>query len=105
MDRGDLSGGPRDLSGVDVHVTPFIDGGVYAGWSTTAELRDSALDLIAQGIDYADPPAVPRHCNAVLKHIQTALPGILVSAAFEVAEPDRHGHGHGSMIQVKGFRS
>jgi hypothetical protein len=100
--RADLGGGPRSRSGVDVHVTRFIDGGVYVNWSTDAELRDAALDLFAQGIDYWNPPPLLRHYNAVLKHMQAALLGILASAGFEVEEPDRHGHG--SMIQVTGFR-
>ncbi|MGX1475012.1 UNVERIFIED_CONTAM: hypothetical protein RKD50_003820 [Streptomyces canus] len=81
--RADLGGGPRSRPGVDVHVTPFIDGGVYVNRSTDAELRDAALDLFAQGIDYANPPPLLRHYNAVLKHMQAALP---------------------SMIQVTGFR-
>ncbi|MEU9283316.1 hypothetical protein AB0D57_00970 [Streptomyces sp. NPDC048275] len=100
--RGDLSGGPHSRPGVDVHVEPFIDGGVYADWHTDAELRDPALDLFAQGIDYSNPPPVLRHYNTVLKHMQAALMGILSSAGFEVEEPDRHGHG--SMVHVKGFR-
>ena len=50
--RGDLSGGPQSRPGVDVHVTPFVDGGVYVDWGTDAEMRDPALDLFAQGIDY-----------------------------------------------------
>ncbi|MEV6171115.1 hypothetical protein AB0L99_23120 [Streptomyces sp. NPDC051954] len=100
--RGDLGGGPRSRPGVDVHVAPFIEGGVYVDWSTEAELRDAALDLFAQGIDYSNPPPVVRHHKAVLNHMQAALLGILTSAGFEVEEPDRHGHG--SMVHVKGFR-
>ena len=103
VDRGDLSGGPHYLPGVDVHVTPFVDGGVYANWHTAAELRDPALDLFAKGIDYANPPPTVRHHNTVLNHMQAALMGILASAGFEVEEPD--GHAHGSMVLVTGFRS
>ena len=102
VDRGDLSGGPHYLPGVDVHVTPFVDGGVYANWHTDAELRDPALDLFAKGIDYANPPPAVRHHRTVLNHMQAALMGILASAGFEVEEPDRHGHG--SMVLVTGFR-
>lgn len=100
--RGDLSGGPHSRPGADVHVTPFVDGGVYVDWGTDAELRDAALDLFAQGIDYSEPPPVVRHHNTVLQHMRAALLGILASAGFEVEEPD--GHGHGSMVQVKGLR-
>ncbi|MCT9083798.1 hypothetical protein [Streptomyces fulvoviolaceus] len=100
--RGDLSGGPHSQPGVDVHVEPFVDGGVYVDWDTDAELRDAAVDLFAQGIDYSDPPAVVRHHNTVHKHMQAALLGILTSAGFEVEVPDPHGHG--SAVQAKGFR-
>lgn len=99
--RGDLSGGPHSRPGVDVHVTPFTDGGVYVDWGTEAELRDPALDLFAQGIDYSNPPPILRHYNTVLNHMQAALMGILTSAGLDVEEPDRHGHG--SMIHVKGY--
>ncbi|EDY54886.1 MULTISPECIES: hypothetical protein [Streptomyces] len=100
--RGDLDDSAEKRPGARVHVTPFVDGGVYVNWTTNAELRDTALDLFAQGIDYADPPPVLRHYNSVLQHMRAALSEILASAGFEVTEPDRHGHG--SMIQVKGFR-
>ncbi|CAM5242948.1 hypothetical protein SALBM311S_11245 [Streptomyces alboniger] len=103
--RGDLDGGAGGDApkkpGARVHATPFVEGGVYVNWGTDAELRDAALDLFAQGIDYANPPPVVRHHNTVLNHIQAALMGILTSAGFEVEEPDRHGHG--SMVHVKGL--
>ncbi|MGW3289470.1 hypothetical protein ACWDR3_33005 [Streptomyces sp. NPDC001002] len=98
--RRDLTGDPDVLPGVDVHVTPFVDGGVYASWRTDAELRDPALALFAEGIDYSDPPPVVRHFNNVLHQMQTALMGILASAGFEVEEPDRHGFG--TMVLVTG---
>ncbi|MFJ6084155.1 hypothetical protein ACIQI8_22400 [Streptomyces sp. NPDC092369] len=98
--RRDLTGDPDILPGVDVHVTPFVDGGVYASWRTDAELRDPALDLFARGIDYADPPPVVRHFSNVLDHMQAALMGILTSAGFEVEAPDRHGFG--TMVLVTG---
>ncbi|KUM70920.1 hypothetical protein [Streptomyces curacoi] len=100
--RGDLSGEPHSRPGVDVHVAPFLEGGVYADWRTEAELRDAALDLFSQGIDYSKPPPIVRHHKTVLNHMQAALLGILTSAGFEVEEPDRHGHG--SMVHVKGLR-
>ncbi|MFG2782605.1 hypothetical protein ACGFY7_32800 [Streptomyces prunicolor] len=100
--RGDLSGGPHYLPGVDIHVTPFVDGGVYADWHTDTELRAPALDLFAKGIDYANPPPAVRHYNTVLDHMQAALTGILASAEFQVEEPD--GHAHGSMVLVTGFQ-
>jgi len=102
VDRGDLTGGPHYLPGVDVHVTPFVDGGVYANWHTDAELSGPALDLFAQGIDYANPPPAVRHFQTVLNQMQAALMAILASAGFEVEEPD--GHAHGSMVLVTGFR-
>lgn len=100
--RGDLRGGPHSRPGADVHAALFIEGGVYVDWSAGVELRDEALDLFAQGIDYSDPSPIVSHHNTVLQHIQAALLGILASAGFEVEEPDRHGHG--SMVHVKGFR-
>lgn len=100
--RGDLDDGLHRRPGADVHVEPFVEGGVYVDWRTDAELRDAALDLFAEGIDYANPPPVVRHHKTVLNHMQAALLGILTSAGFEVEEPDRHGHG--SMVQVKGSR-
>ncbi|MFH9010631.1 hypothetical protein ACH4C6_04580 [Streptomyces sp. NPDC017943] len=100
--RGDFSGGPDGRPGVDVHVEPFIEGGVYADWFADPELRDAALDLFAQGIDYSNPPPVVGHHNTVLRLMQVALLGILTSAGFEVEEPDPHGHG--SMVRVLGLR-
>jgi|tagenome__1003787_1003787.scaffolds.fasta_scaffold20798764_2 hypothetical protein len=100
--RGDLDDGAEKRPGARVHVAPFVDGGVYVNWTTDAELRDTALDLFARGIDYADPPPVLRHYNSVLRHMRAALSEILASAGFEVAEPDSHGHG--SMIEVGGLR-
>lgn len=35
--RRDLTGDPDVRPGVDVHVTPFVDGGVFATWRTDAE--------------------------------------------------------------------
>ncbi|MPY32541.1 hypothetical protein FNH09_15055 [Streptomyces adustus] len=101
--RRDLSGDPHRQPGVDVHMTPFVDGGVYANWSTEAELRDAALDLFAQGIDYSNPPPIVRHHNTVVHLMQAALLGILTSAGFEVEEPDSHGHG--TMVRVTGRRT
>ncbi|WP_329255957.1 hypothetical protein OG223_31810 [Streptomyces sp. NBC_01478] len=100
--RGDLTGGPHYLPGVDVHVTPFVDGGVYADWHTDAELRGPALELYARGIDYANPPPALRHYQTVLGQMRAVMTAILASAGFEVEEPD--GHAHGSMVQVTGFR-
>ncbi|MET7731098.1 hypothetical protein ABZT02_06980 [Streptomyces sp. NPDC005402] len=100
--RGDLDGGAEKRPGARVHVAPFTEGGVYVNWTTDAELRDTALDLFARGIDYADPPPVLRHYNSVLRHMRAALSEILASAGFDVGEPDRHGHG--SMIEVRGVR-
>src|SRR3954464_3274395 len=100
--RGDLDDGAEKRPGARVHVAPFVHGGVYVNWTTDAELRDTALDLFARGIDYADPPPVLRHYNSVLRHMRAALSEILASAGFEVAEPDSHGHG--SMIEVGGLR-
>ncbi|MEV6947335.1 hypothetical protein AB0N07_36320 [Streptomyces sp. NPDC051172] len=100
--RGDLSGSPHTQAGVDVHVTPFTDGGVYVDWETAAELRDPALDLLAKGIDYSNPPVLARYYNTVLNQMQAALLEILASAGFEVVRPDPHGHG--SMVQVTEYR-
>ncbi|WP_328501959.1 hypothetical protein OG828_20525 [Streptomyces sp. NBC_00457] len=100
--RGDLSGGPQSRPGADVHVAPFVEGGVYVDWRTEAELKDAALDLFAQGIDYSNPPRVVRHHKTVLNQMQAALLGILTSAGFDVEEPDRHGHG--SMVHVIGLQ-
>jgi hypothetical protein len=75
---------------------------VYVDWKTSVELRDAALDLFEQGIDYENPPPLSRHYNTVLKHMEAALLGILASAGFEIEQPDPHGHG--SMIQVTGYR-
>jgi hypothetical protein len=100
-ERQALAGGPHyHRPGVDVHVTPFVDGGVFANWRTDAELRDPALDLFAQGIDYNNPPPVLRHYHTVLNQMQTALMEILASAGFDVEEPD--GHSYGSMVLVTG---
>ncbi|MFF7071352.1 hypothetical protein [Streptomyces pseudovenezuelae] len=99
--RGDREG-PQDRPGARVYATPHAEGGVYVDWNTDAELATAALELFARGIDYADPPKVVRHHNTVLEHMQAALTGILVSAGFEVEEPDKHGHG--SMIRVRTFR-
>ena len=98
--RRDLTGDPEILPGVDVHVTPFVDGGVFATWRTDAELSDPALALFAKGIDYSDPPRAVRHFNTVLNHMRAALMGILASAGFEVEEPD--GHTFGTMVLVTG---
>lgn len=87
---------------MDVHVTPFTDGGVYVDWETAAELRDPALDLFAKGIDYSNPPALARYYNTVLNQMQAALLEILASAGFDVVQPDPHGHG--SMVQVTEYR-
>ncbi|MGX9891315.1 hypothetical protein [Streptomyces sp. NPDC002276] len=98
--RPDLTGEPDVLPGVSVYVTPFVDGGVYANWRTDAELRDPALALFAQGIDYDNPPPVLRHFNTVLNRMRTALMEILASAGFDVEEPDPHTSG--SMVLVTG---
>ncbi|MFJ4202693.1 hypothetical protein ACIP2Y_24105 [Streptomyces sviceus] len=100
--RGDLSDGALKQPGVEVHVDPFVGGGVFVDWETSAELRNAALELFARGIDYSNPPPVSRHYNTVYKAMQGALMAILGSAGFEVEEPD--GHTHGSLVKVNGFR-
>ncbi|MFI9614557.1 hypothetical protein ACIHCM_23320 [Streptomyces sp. NPDC052023] len=100
--RGDLTGGPYTQPGADVHVTPFIDGGVYVDWEAGEDLRSAALALLEKGMDLSDPPRLFRHHRNVLQHMEAALQGILASAGFEIAQPDPHGHG--SMIQVMGHR-
>ncbi|GHE98849.1 hypothetical protein [Streptomyces fumanus] len=98
--RADLSDGGADvIPGAAVHIEPFIEGGVFVDWETGEDLRDEALALFAQGIDFANPPGVVRHHTQVLNCMRTALMGILASAGFDVEEPDRHGHG--SMVHVK----
>src|SRR4051794_24667075 len=89
--RGDLDDGAEKRPGARVHVAPFVDGGVYVNWTTDAELRDTALDLFARGIDYADPPPVLRHYNSVLRHMRAALSEILASAGIWGAKPDSPG--------------
>ncbi len=100
--RGDLSGGLDKRPGVEVHVDPFVGGGVFVDWETGAELRAAAVDLFEKGIDFSDPPPVSRHYNTVFTCMRGALMGVLTSAGFEVEEPD--GHTHGSLVQVNGFR-
>jgi hypothetical protein len=98
--RADLNGEGADvIPGAAVHIEPFIEGGVFVDWETGGKLRDEALALFAQGIDFANPPGVVRHHTQVLNCMQIALMGILASAGFNIEEPDRHGHG--SMIHVK----
>ncbi|MFC8951631.1 MULTISPECIES: hypothetical protein [unclassified Streptomyces] len=100
--RGDLDGGPAAGPGADVHVDPLAEGGVYVDWETDAELRTTAVDLFAKGIDYAAPPPPVRHYNQVQKLMRDALLGILASAGFQVGEPDPHTHG--SAVRVTGLR-
>ncbi|MEV7995372.1 hypothetical protein AB0O67_26780 [Streptomyces sp. NPDC086077] len=100
--RADRDNDAHSQPGAAVHIEPFLEGGVYVDWETDEELRDTALDLFAQGIDFTAPPDVVRHHEEVLRRMQEALMGILASAGFEVEEPDRHGHG--SMVRVKETR-
>ncbi|MFD0150873.1 hypothetical protein ACWGQ4_30280 [Streptomyces sp. NPDC055721] len=100
--RGDLGAGPQAGPGAEVHVDPLADGGVYVDWETGAELRTTAIDLFAKGIDYADPPPAVRHYNKVQKLMQGALLGILASAGFQVDKPDPHTYG--SAVYVKDLR-
>ncbi|MET4927430.1 hypothetical protein P3L51_34570 [Streptomyces sp. PSRA5] len=101
--RGDLAGGPNGAPGADVHVDPLAEGGgVFVAWDTDTELRTAALDLLAKGIDFSDPPPALRHHQAVHDCMRAALLGILHSAGFQVEEPDRHTYG--SAVRVKGLR-
>ncbi|MFS4105598.1 hypothetical protein [Streptomyces sp. PD-S100-1] len=101
--RGDLDGSSQDRPGADVHVTPFIEGGVYVDWVTDAAFRDAALEIFAKGIDYSDPPQIVRHHKTIHDSMRSAILRILDSAGFQAEEPDRHAHG--SLIQVKGRRN
>ncbi|MEU0970222.1 hypothetical protein ABZ357_34205 [Streptomyces sp. NPDC005917] len=58
--RGDLDDAERK-PGARVHVEPFVEDGVFVNWHVDAELRDPAIELFAQGIDYSHPPPVVRH--------------------------------------------
>ncbi|MET9537203.1 hypothetical protein ABZY16_06805 [Streptomyces sp. NPDC006553] len=100
--RGDVGGGPLREPGADVHVDPLVEGGVYVDWRADTELRTTAADLFAKGIDYADPPPVVRHFENVQNSMQKALLGILASAGFQVEESDPFTHG--SAVYVKGLR-
>lgn len=100
--RADLDADPLDRPGADVHVDRILDGGVYVDWVTDAELRTAAVELFAQGIDYADPPPVVLHHRTVHEAMQGALSAILASAGFQVGKPDPHAHG--SAVYVQGLR-
>jgi hypothetical protein len=100
--RGDLRNGPDKAPGVQVHVEPFVMGGVYVNWNTDKELRDAAIELFARGFDRSDPPPAFRHYGIVNERMRDALLGILTSAGFEVEESDPHTHG--DAIRVTGFR-
>lgn len=101
--RGDREGGPNSRPGAEVHVDPIAPGGVLVDWSTGEELREAALNLFAQGIDFSNPPAVVRHHKDVLTYMYDVVRGILTSAGFEVEVAD--GHTYGGAIHVKGFQS
>ncbi len=100
--RSDLEGDPPDGSGADVHVDPLARGGVYVDWRTGTELRTTAVEIFAKGIDYTNPPPVVRHYENVQKLMGNALLGILASAGFQVEEADPHTHG--SAVRVTGRR-